>query len=165
VGLRKECEATVTVRAPADAVWAVVSDVTRTGEWSGECKGCEWVGPVTEARPGAQFRGRNHRRGLRWSRRNEVDVADASQELAWHTVMSAIFRDSTEWRIVLAPTADGQGTDVTESFRITHISRPLDWLFGLAMPPHRDRSADLAADLERLKAVVERASTLEASGG
>ena len=162
--MRRECEATVTIRAPAEAVWSVIADVTRVGEWSGECQGCEWAAGATEARVGAQFRGKNHRRGVRWARRNQIDVADAPRELAWHTIKSPIYRDSTDWRIALAPAADGDGTDVTESFRITHISRPLEWLFGLAMPAHRDRSADLADDLGRLKSVVERAQATTGAG-
>ncbi len=163
--LRRECQGTVTIDAPADAVWAVISDVTRVGEWSGECRGCEWVGGATEAAKGAQFRGRNRRGGVRWSRRNEIDVAERPKTLAWHTIMSAIYRDSTDWRITLAPAADGQGTVVTQSFHITHLSRPLDWLFGLAMPPHRDRSTDLADDLGRLKALVEGATASSPPAG
>lgn len=153
--MQRECEATVTVQAPAEAVWAVVSDVTRTGEWSGECRGCEWVRGATGATPGARFKGRNERGRARWARLNEIDVADASTELAWHTVMKGVYRDSTQWRIMLRPGADGQGTTVTESLHITHLSRPFEWLFERVMPAHRDRTGDLADDLARLKAVVE----------
>ena len=34
---------------------AVVSDVTRIGEWSGECRSCVWVGDVHDPVVGARF--------------------------------------------------------------------------------------------------------------
>jgi len=34
--VRRGCEASVDIAAPPSAVWAVVADVTRVGEWSGE---------------------------------------------------------------------------------------------------------------------------------
>ena len=55
--MRRECEASVIVAAPPEAVWAVVSDVTRVGEWSGECRACVWLGEAVAPVPGARFRG------------------------------------------------------------------------------------------------------------
>jgi len=43
--MRRECEASVVIEAPPEAVWSVISDVTRVGEWSGECRRGEWIGP------------------------------------------------------------------------------------------------------------------------
>ncbi len=34
------------IAAPKDAVWALVADVTRMGEWSPETVGCAWIGLV-----------------------------------------------------------------------------------------------------------------------
>jgi hypothetical protein len=151
--MRRECEASIVVGAPVDVVWDVVSDVTRVGEWSGECRRCEWVGDRTEPAPGARFRGSNRRGAMRWARLNEIDVADAPNEMVWHTVFGAMQRDSTEWRVSLRRTSDG--TAVTESFRILRLSRPMEVFLGLLQPAHRDRSKDLADDLVRLKQVVE----------
>jgi len=44
---------------------------------------------------------------------------------------------------------------VTESFRVIKIPRAMEWLIGIGMPAHRDRTDDLAQDLGRLKAIVE----------
>jgi hypothetical protein len=92
---------------------------------------------------------------MRWTRLNEIDVADAPKEMVWHTVFGRIQRDSTEWRVSLRSTPDG--TEVTESFRVLRLSRPLEAFFGLIQPAHRDRSTDLADDLARLKRIVESA--------
>src|ERR1041384_7583954 len=151
--MRRECQATITVHAPAETVWRVISDVTRVGEWSGECRSCEWVGDVAEPSPGARFRGGNRRGLMRWTRLSEIDVADAPNEMVWHTIAGPIQRDSTEWRVRLRPTPEG--TEVTESFRVLRLSRALEIFFGLIQPAHRDRSKDLADDLARLKSVVE----------
>jgi uncharacterized protein YndB with AHSA1/START domain len=156
--MRQTCEATVTVAATREAVWVVISDVTRVGEWSGECRGCVWVDGADGPAVGARFRGRNRRGGFRWTRLNEVIVADAPHTFAWRTLESVPYFDSTEWRLTLAD--DGAGrTRVTESFEVLKMPRWMERLLWVVMPAHRDRSHDLAADLDRLKAVVEADSS------
>lgn len=149
----RSCEASVVVDAPIDAVWALVSDVTRTGEWSIECRGAEWLdganGPVT----GARFRGRNRRNGTRWSRICEVLDVDAPQRLAWRTLPTRLLPDSTRWEFELTPA--GNGTTVTERMRVLQIPAVYDRLFAAMLPQHRDRTPDLAADLARIKAHLE----------
>jgi Polyketide cyclase / dehydrase and lipid transport len=156
VRVRRSCGAKIIIGAGPESVWSVVSDVTRVGEWSGECRGCEWVGTDTRLVPGAQFRGRNRRSGLRWTRLNQVVVADRPRSIIWRTVARFPYPDSVEWRIRLDPT-DG-GTEVTESFEILHIPKVMEWGVGIAMPAHRDRSTDLVDDLVRLKDLVESVS-------
>ena len=50
-----------TIAAAPEKLWALVSDVTRMGEWSPETVGCEWVGDPKEPVIGARFKGRNQR--------------------------------------------------------------------------------------------------------
>jgi len=66
----------VVVDALPSAVWAVVGDPTRTGEWSHECTTVEFVDGATAARPGARFRGRNRVGRNRWSRTCEIVAVD-----------------------------------------------------------------------------------------
>lgn len=151
--MRRSCEASVVIGAPIDAVWNVVSDVTRVGEWSCECQGCAWLGDADSPVPGARFQGRNRRGSMRWTRLNEVTRVEPPHALVWRTVARFPYLDSTEWQIRLAE--DGSATRVTQSFEILRLSKALDGLFTLVMPAHRDRSADLAADLDRLRSLVE----------
>jgi len=153
--MRRECEASVTVAAPAEAVWAVVSDVPRLGEWSGECRACVWVGEDEAPVPGARFRGRNRRSGFRWTRLNEVVLVDEPHELVWRTVPSGPYLDSVEWSLSLAK--DAGTTRVSESFQVLSMPRLMEGLLWLAAPGHRDRTTDLVEDLARLKALVESA--------
>src|SRR4029077_8643338 len=69
--------------AAIDAVWAVVRDVTRTGEWSHECLSVTWLGGATEARPGARFRGRNRAGVFRWGRGGEVGRVEPAPVCAY----------------------------------------------------------------------------------
>ena len=49
--LARTCRVEAEVAAPVDAVWRVVSDVTRTGEWSHECHSVHWLDGATSAVP------------------------------------------------------------------------------------------------------------------
>jgi uncharacterized protein YndB with AHSA1/START domain len=155
--MRRSCEASTVIGAPADVVWKVVSDITRIGEWSGECKDCDWIEGADSPVPGARFRGRNRRGSMRWTRLNEVITAEPPQTLTWRTVARFPYLDSTEWQLSLAE--DGSATRVTERFDILRLSKAMEGILEVVMPAHRDRSEDLAADLDRLKTLVESGHT------
>jgi uncharacterized protein YndB with AHSA1/START domain len=149
----KSCEASVVIDAPVEAVWALVSDVTRTGEWSVECRGAEWMDGASGPAKGARFRGRNRRNATRWSRVCEVLEFDAPRRLAWRTLPTRLLPDSTRWEFELTP--DGTGTTLTERMQVLQIPGLYDRLFAAMLPQHRDRTADLEADLNRIKARLE----------
>ena len=145
----------VTVDADIDDVWAIVRDVTRVGEWSHECVGAEWLPDATVATPGARFRGRNRSGMFRWGRVCEIVSADP-YELVWITVPTTFYPDSSEWRITLSE-ADA-GTRISQQFRVLRAPKVLAVLYALMIPAHRDRTAALVEDLQRLGEVAsERA--------
>ncbi|HEX7166251.1 MAG TPA: SRPBCC family protein, partial [Acidimicrobiales bacterium] len=57
-----DVQVSTTIGAPPDAVHAIVSDVTRMGEWSPECVRCEWKDAAR-----TRFKGYNRRGIRRWS--------------------------------------------------------------------------------------------------
>jgi uncharacterized protein YndB with AHSA1/START domain len=144
------CEATTT--ASPDAVWTVLSDPSRIGEWSHETREGVWLDGATGARPGARFRAKNRAGRSRWQRVSEIAEVDAPHVFAWRTVPTAVYRDSTLWRVTLEP--DDGGTRIVQTFDVLHISPVLDRLFYLLIKVHRDRSAALGSDIERLGAVA-----------
>ena len=146
------CEATTT--ASPEAVWAIVGDPTRVGEWSHECGGAEWVDGATSARPGARFRGRNRVGRSRWSRVCEVVTVDAPRELSWRTVPTRLYPDSTRWTITVE--AVDSGSRIEQRFEVLKLNPVFDRLFYLLVPAHRDRSAALRDDIARLGAAAER---------
>ncbi len=98
----------IVVRTSPEALYALVSDVTRTGEWSPVCRACWWDegdGP----RVGAWFTGRNEVPGRTWETRSQVVVADPGREFAWLVGGSLV-----RWAFTLEPVADG--TRLTESW-------------------------------------------------
>jgi hypothetical protein len=136
----------VVVDAPIDAVWDVVRDPTRVGEWSHECLAAEWIGDATEARPGARFRGRNRQGLFRWGRTCEVVRAER-YELVFRTVPTRLYPDSTEWALRLEP-VDG-GTRIEQTFAVVKGTW-LEPFYATVVPAHRDRTDALVRDLERI---------------
>lgn len=101
----------VLVAATPEAVYALVSDVTRTGEWSPVCRACWWDegdGP----RVGASFTGRNETPERTWETRSEVVVADPGRAFGW-----AVNDRRVSWTYTIEP-VDG-GSRLTESWEFT----------------------------------------------
>lgn len=151
------------VDAPPDVVYALVSDVTRTGEWSPECYRARWLGGASGPAVGARFRGWNRWGLVRWPRTVEVLSADPGRQFAFQTVPDALTSDSTTWRYQLQP-EDG-GTRLTESYQITAPLRfPATLVQRLLLPHHADMRPHLRISLERIKTIAEAAAGGPASG-
>jgi iron-sulfur cluster repair protein YtfE (RIC family)/uncharacterized protein YndB with AHSA1/START domain len=151
------------VPAPPEAVWALLADVTRTGEWSPECRGARWLDGATTAVAGARFRGVNRWGLWRWTRVCEVVVAEPGRELSFRTVPEALKPDSTLWCFVLEPVEGG--TRVVESYELV---QPLPEVLQRAivrsaMPHHADMRPHMALTLERLAARLTAGSGLPGS--
>ncbi len=148
----RTCQVEVIADAPIESVWRVIADVTRTGDWSHECHHVTWLGGAAAAAPGARFRGRNRSGWLRWSRTCEVLAVDPPLQIAWRTIPTPLFVDSTDWRITLAPA--GAGTQIVQAFQLTKCPRWWEWIVARVNPRHIDRSAALTDDLHRIAAVA-----------
>ena len=142
------------VPADPDAVYAVISDVTRIGERSPECHAAAWLPGAPAGSVGAVFRGSN-RVGwaARWSRRCEVIAAERGRSFAFRTLperWDVSRRDSTIWRYDLHA-VDG-GTRVVHSYEITQPPlRPLRAVYGVLLPDHRDMRPQMQINLEALR--------------
>ncbi len=98
----------VHVAAAPEALYALVSDVTRMGEWSPICKACWWDegdGP----RVGAWFTGRNETPERTWETRSRIVAADPGRRFAWQ-----VNKGWVHWQYDFEP--DGDGTRLTESW-------------------------------------------------
>lgn len=110
-----ELAESVHVAAPPGDVYDVVSDVTRTGEWSPICVRCEWDdgdGP----RVGAHFTGYNAKPDREWQTRNEVVVAEPGRAFAWEVAGGVV-----RWGYEMEP--DGDGTRLTETWAFRAVGR------------------------------------------
>ena len=70
--------------------------------------------------------------------------------MAWRTIPTRLYPDSTEWRILLF--RQGNGTRIVQTFTVVELRRLLGMLYGLLILDfHRDRQQPaLTADLRRL---------------
>lgn len=150
----------VFVDATPEQVYDVVSDVTRTGEWSVFTRACEWDEGSLDAdgRPvvGASFTGHNSRPGRDWDTRSEVVVADRGRQFAW-----AVNGGLVRWGYEMAPEgpASGtRGTRLTQRWEFTPEGREfIRGKFGedgVALRVEDARSG-IPTTLERVRRVVE----------
>jgi hypothetical protein len=143
------------IDAGAGAIYELVADLPRMGEWSPECERVEWLHGVTGAAEGAEFVG--HNRGgpfkrFRWSRHGRVLAAEPGLEFAFITDEGG--RESTLWRYRFEPT-DG-ATRVTESYEVKWIpvwARIVDVLANR----HRELRDAMRHTLDHLKTAAESA--------
>ena len=149
----------IDIDAPPDRVYALVSDITRMGEWSPECVSCEWTKGSTGPAVGARFKAKNKGgRGPAWFNTPVVTVAEPGREFAFNRSGPGI--GSYTWRYVLEPTTTG--TRLTESFDAERpLGKTMSWLT-MKWTGSQDRDEDLRAGmtttLARIKAAAEARS-------
>ncbi len=99
----------VLVAATPEAVYDLVSDITRTGEWSPVCTSCWWDEDAEPGQVGAWFTGHNELPDRTWDTRSQVVAADRGREFAW--IVGGTF---VRWGFTLEP--EGAGTRLTETW-------------------------------------------------
>lgn len=148
--------ATVEIAAAPATVFAVLSDVRRTPEWSPECVAVDWVGDVGRDGPvaGARFRGTNRAGSREWTMEAVVEAVDAPRRFAFVTERDG--RPRTRWSYELEPT--GTGTALTERWeRLVVPSLPQRIVERLVLRGGRlaHNARNLDASLARIKAICE----------
>ena len=141
------------ISAPAELVWALVTDLSRMGEWSPENLGGEWVKGATSAAVGARFKGRNKNGSKAWSTSVKVNVVDAPKKFSF--ALMALGKNWCDWVYEITPSATG--CTVTHSW-IDHRSKFADRLgklvSGVSNRAEHNRR-NMEATLKNLKAAAE----------
>jgi uncharacterized protein YndB with AHSA1/START domain len=139
-----------------EEVWALVSDVTQIGRYSPETFEAEWTGGATGPAVGAQFRGhvkRNGRGPTYWTTCT-VTACEPGKVFAFG-VGTPGKEPLNVWTYRMEPAGDG--TDVTESFRLADkLGLRVYWAL-LGWARGRTNRDGMRTTLERVKAEVERA--------
>jgi hypothetical protein len=147
---------TVHVDAPPAAVYALVSDLPRMGEWSPENTGGRWIGGAAGPAPGARFRGTNRNGLKRWSTTVTVVEATPAEAFVFDVTSGPLKVARWSYRI----TAAASGCDVTESWEDNRgqiITRLGGFFSGVSdRPDFTERS--MRQTLERVKAAAEAAA-------
>jgi hypothetical protein len=146
----------VVVAATPEAVYDLVSDVTRTGEWSPVCTACWWDDESEAGRIGARFTGRNETPDRTWETRSQVAAAERGREFAW-----VVGQGFVRWGFLLEP--EGEGTRLTETWEFLPAGQSMfaDKYGDRAASEIEDRTrqahAGIPQTLAAIKKIVETA--------
>jgi uncharacterized protein YndB with AHSA1/START domain len=147
-------EVTVRIDAPPDKVWALVSDVTRIGEFSPETFEARWTRGSTGPEEGAYFKGHVKRNGVGPTYWSPCRVTRCVPGEVFEFAVGTDDVTLNTWGYRLRP--DGAGTLVTEYFRLEpKLPLRLYWLL-LGRLRGRTNEKGMRTTLERMKQVVER---------
>lgn len=146
-------EVSVHVAAPVDRVWALVSDVTRIGEFSPETFEARWTRGSTGPAVGATFKGHVKRNGVGPTYWSGCRVTRCEPERVFEFAVGTEAVPINNWGYRLEP--EGTGTRVTEYYRL-EPTLPLR-LYWLVLGPLRGRTNErgMRTTLERMKTVLE----------
>lgn len=92
------------INAPAERVWALVTDLERMGEWSPENTGGAWVRGSNGPGPGSRFKGTNRNGKKRWS--TEVRVVTFEAPRSFEFDVSALGLAVARWGYDIEPVGD-----------------------------------------------------------
>ena len=148
-----EGSVTVHMAAPAEKIWDLIADVRNTPRFSPEVFESEWLDGATGPALGATFRGhvrRNEIGPVYWTT-CRVTACEPGREFGFEVLAGD--RPVNNWHYRLAPAGDG--TDVTESYRLNQsAAMRVFWLFAGHLRGRRNLR-DMRTTLERIKKVVE----------
>lgn len=100
------------INAPAERVWALISDLPRMGEWSEENTGGTWAKGATGPAVGARFVGTNTHGHKRWKTSVTVTVCDVPTAFAFEVKAAGVKVARWSYAIESTPT----GCRVTETW-------------------------------------------------
>ena len=145
---------TVHMNAPAKQIWDLVSDVTRIGSYSPETFEAEWLDGANGPAVGAKFRGHVKRNGkgpIYWT---TCTVRECEPDEVFSFGVGPSDKPLNIWSYRLEPAGDG--TDVTESFKLADKALlRLYWAL-LGWARGKTNREGMRTTLERIKAEVER---------
>ncbi|GAA2760080.1 SRPBCC family protein [Actinopolymorpha rutila] len=102
------------VEATAESLYDLVSDVSRTPQWSPKVVSCSWLDGHTEAAVGARFLARNKERWLTWSNKPVVETTERGREFAFTRTEPG--GGTIRWFYRFAPS--GSGTIVEHGYEV-----------------------------------------------
>ena len=141
-----------TIAGSPDQLWALVSDVTRMGEWSPETTGAVWTGGVTAPALGARFKGTNRSGSRSWSTNCVVTSCEPGKRFAFDVTVLGL--KVSGWSYEFEP-VDG-GCRVVERWE-DHRGALVTWM-GPLVTGTKDRVGrnreTMTATLEHLAAAV-----------
>ncbi len=156
---KAQASASTRIAAPPEVVYALVTDLTRMGEWSPEATGGGWVGGATGPAEGAKFKGTNANGDKTWSATVTVTEATPARRFAFRNGIGPVV--FSEWAYDIAPVDGGAACEVTESWQFGNAAPVLKFL-GPKLTGVQDRVAHTQTMIEATLAKVKE--TAESGG-
>lgn len=100
----------ILIDATPEVLYDLVSDITRTGQWSPVCTACWWDDAGEAGQVGAWFTGHNELPERTWETRSQIAAADRGREFTW--IVGGSF---VRWSFTFD--ADRHATKLTESWQ------------------------------------------------
>lgn len=152
--------ASIEIDASPAAVYRLVSDLPRMGEWSPEAVGGEWMNDASGA-AGDWFLGHNRAGEREWSRECEIAVAEPGREFTF--VVGGVDANCTTWSYELEPVASG-GTVLTERWWFVNLTPALQAATPEQLAARIDSTQGaIEATLAAIKATAEASTTAAAT--
>jgi hypothetical protein len=150
-----------TIAATPLALYDLVSDVTRMGEWSPETASCRWLGGATGPAIGARFRGVNRHGWRRWTTTCTVVAADPGRRFAFDVRSGPL--PISRWSYEFEPAGDGCRVTETWTDRRPGWTVPVGAVV-MGVPDRAEHNrAGMAATLAALRQEAERADAHRAA--
>ena len=106
----------ISIARPPAEVYAIISDVTRTGELSPVCASCAWEDATLAGTEGAWFTGHNEVGTRAWDTHCKVVAAVPGREFTFVNHGAGHDTELVRWSYTLEP--DGAGAKVTETWQV-----------------------------------------------
>ena len=132
------------IEATPEALYDLISDVTRTPQRTPDVASCEWLDGATGPAVGARFKSVNQiGRGPKWSNKPVVTVADPGREFAF--TRTEPFAGTILWRHRFEP--EGTGTRMSESYEVIKPISIVGWFIIGTLYGMKDRRSEMRASM------------------
>jgi uncharacterized protein YndB with AHSA1/START domain len=141
------------IAAAPELVYATISDIRRMGDWSEECRSCEWHEGYDGAVVGATFDGHNRNGEREWTTQGKIIEADPGRAFAFECSMYDVHYSTWGYRI--EPTASGcRVTEWSDDLRPDFAIELSTQISGISDRAERNRQT-MSGTLDRLAAALE----------
>jgi uncharacterized protein YndB with AHSA1/START domain len=144
------------IAASPETLWAMVSDVTRMGEFSPENEGCTWLGNAAGPTAGAKFRGSNRNGKRSWKSVSTVVDADPGRRFSFRVAAGPFH--VAEWGYTFEETATGCRVTETWKDERGRFFKPISGMATGVPDRATHNRAGMEQTLERLAAAAESAT-------
>lgn len=151
----------ITIDAPAETVFDLVSDIHEMAGFSPELVSCRWLDGADRAAVGTRFEAVNHVGRARWKNRPVVIQYDRPHAFA--ISRTEHFAGTLTWSYQL--TGEGDTTHLTESYEVTRPIGRIGWLIIEKLGGGHDRRTDLRRGMGATLAAIKAAAEGERRAG